>query len=190
MATDLLITLLACTGPAYLIVDGLDEMGEVEQRRLLTQLLRASELSREARLFISSRTEADLESILRKDATVLKIEQRNLECIQAFVKQWTQSWFVEREFWPDEQTEIELGLEPLASKSQGKLTFGSDLTSELTGAGMFLYAKVVLDNIKFLDSFGDISDELRAFPETLEDAYEYIFLEILLSVCLPRVQIW
>ncbi|KAI1420542.1 NACHT domain protein [Xylaria sp. FL1777] len=161
-ATDLLVTILACTGPAYLIIDGLDEIGEVERRRLLTQLLRTLKLSLDAKLFISSRAEADLVSILHKDATVLQIEQRNIECIQIFVKQWTQSWFVERQFWPDEQTEIELGLEPLASKSQG----------------MFLYAKVVLDSIRFLDNFGDIRDELHAFPETLEDAYGRILRRV------------
>ncbi|KAI0434477.1 NACHT domain protein [Xylaria sp. FL1042] len=154
-ATDLLVTMLACTGLAFLIVDGLDEMGEVERCRLVAQMLRISESSHEVRLFISSRAEADLVSMLRKDATNLHIEQRNHQCIQAFVRQWTKSWFMERGFWPEEQAEIELGLESLASKSQG----------------MFLYARVVLDSIKFLDSFCDIRDELHALPETLEDAY-------------------
>ncbi|KAI1355079.1 NACHT domain protein [Xylaria sp. FL0043] len=154
-ATDLLVTMLACTGPAYLVVDGLDEMDEVERCRLVTQMLRISASSHEVRLFISSRAEADLVSMLQKDATILQIERRNHQCIQAFVHQWTKSWFMERGFWPEEQSEIELGLESLASKSQG----------------MFLYARVVLDSIKFLDNFDDIRDELHAFPETLEDAY-------------------
>ncbi|KAI1273970.1 NACHT domain protein [Xylaria sp. FL0933] len=154
-ATDLLVNMLACTGPAYLVVDGLDEMDEVERCRLVAQMLRISASSHEVRLFISSRAEADLVSMLQKDATILQIERRNHQCIQAFVQQWTKSWFMERGFWPEEQSEIELGLESLASKSQG----------------MFLYARVVLDSIKFLDNFDDIRDELHAFPETLEDAY-------------------
>jgi hypothetical protein len=121
-ATELLVKILSCAGPAYLIIDGLDEVEEIERSRLLIQLLQIVKSSHEARLFISSRAEADLVSILCSDATVLRIEQRNFECIQTFVKQWTQSWFVEREFWPEEQTEIEVGLEPLALKSQGMIT--------------------------------------------------------------------
>jgi hypothetical protein len=35
---------------------------------------------------------------------------------------------------------------------------------------MFLYARVVLDSIKFLDNFGDIREELHVLPETLDDA--------------------
>ncbi|TGJ79599.1 hypothetical protein E0Z10_g9161 [Xylaria hypoxylon] len=161
-ATDLLVTILGCTGPAYLIIDGLDEMDEVERGRLLTKLVQTSKSPHEVRLFISSRAEADLVSILRSDATVIQIEQRNLQCIQTFISEWTQSWFLQRKFCPEEQTEIKLGLEPLAPKSRG----------------MFLYARVVLDSIKFLDSFGDIRDELQVFPETLDDAYGRILTRV------------
>ncbi|KAI0812103.1 NACHT domain protein [Xylaria sp. FL0064] len=154
-ATDLLVTMLSCTGPAYLVVDGLDEMDEMERSRLVNQMLRISASSHKVKLFINNQAEADLVSMLQKDMTTLQIERRNHQCIQAFVRQWTKSWFMERGFWPEEQSEIELGLESLASKSQG----------------MFLYARVVLDSIKFLDNFDDIRDELHAFPETLEDAY-------------------
>jgi hypothetical protein len=123
-ATELLTTVLACAGPAYLIVDGLDEMEEVERGRLLTRLLEIVKSSSEARLFISSRAEADLESILGDESIILRVEQRNLECIQTFVKHWTQSWFRERDFWPEERTEIEAGLVPLAVRSEGISLYG------------------------------------------------------------------
>ncbi|KAI1488247.1 NACHT domain protein [Biscogniauxia mediterranea] len=156
-ATELFTTVLACVGPVYLIVDGLDEIDEVERGRLLTQLLLILKSSHEVRLFISSRAEADLNSILSSDVTVLRVDQRNSECIQTFIKQWAWRWFVEREFLPEEQTEIEAGLTPLAAKSQG----------------MFLYARVVLNSIEFLDSFVDIREELHVLPETLNDALDY-----------------
>ncbi|KAK5631042.1 hypothetical protein RRF57_006757 [Xylaria bambusicola] len=113
------------------------------------------ESSSETRVFISSRAEADLMLKLCKDASILQIDNKNYQCIQTFIRKWTKSWFIECEFWPEEQTEIQQGLESLAPKSKG----------------MFLYARVVLDSIKFLDNFGDIRDELHALPETLDDAY-------------------
>lgn len=118
-AGDLLVAVLRCAGPTYLIVDGVDEMEETERGRLLAELLRILKLSPETRLFISSRAEADLLSILRNDATVITIEQKNFQCIRRYIRQWAQDWVVEREFWPAEQTEIKLGLEQLALKSQG-----------------------------------------------------------------------
>lgn len=36
--------------------------------------------------------------------------------------------------------------------------------------GMFLYARVVLESIRFLESFEDIRKELTALPESLDDA--------------------
>ncbi|KAI8630272.1 NACHT domain protein [Xylariaceae sp. FL1651] len=161
-AAELLCTVLACAGPSYMIVDGLDEMEQVERGRLLSQLLVILKSSHETSLFISSRAEADLTSILRKEATVIRVDQKNLECIQTFVKQWLQRWFIEREFWPEEQTEIEASLAPLAARSQG----------------MFLYARVVLSSIEFLDTYGNILEELHVLPETLDDAYDRVLKRI------------
>ncbi|KAI0442379.1 NACHT domain protein [Xylaria telfairii] len=169
-AADLLVTILSCTGPAYIIVDGLDEMKETERGRLLTQLMQISKSCNEARLFISSRAEADLVSILGSDATVMQIGQRNLQCIQTFVNRWAQSWVEERGFNPDERAEIELGLEPLAPKSQG----------------MFLYARVVLKFISDLDTFDDIQEQLHTLPESLYDAYGRILKRINSLDSIPR----
>ncbi|KAI5867325.1 NACHT domain protein [Durotheca rogersii] len=161
-AAALLTTVLSCTGPAYLIVDGLDEMDEEERGILLPQLLSIIKSSHEAKLFVSSRAEADLTSILRNEATAIRIDKRNSDCIQTFIQQWAQHWFIEREFWPEEQTQIKAGLAPLATKSKG----------------MFLYARVVLNGIQFLDNFVDIREELNALPETLDDAYSRILKRI------------
>jgi hypothetical protein len=118
-ASDLLVAVLRCAGPTYLIADGVDEMDETERVRFLAELLRVLRQSPETRLFISSRAEADLLSILRNDATVITIEQKNFQCIRQYVRRWARDWVVEREFLPEEQTEIEQGLEPLALKSKG-----------------------------------------------------------------------
>lgn len=36
--------------------------------------------------------------------------------------------------------------------------------------GMFLYAKVLLNSIEFLDDLGEIENEIGVLPETLDDA--------------------
>jgi hypothetical protein len=38
-AASLLETLLVCAGPTYIVVDGMDEIDEIERCRLLKQLL-------------------------------------------------------------------------------------------------------------------------------------------------------
>ncbi|KAF5620266.1 heterokaryon incompatibility protein het-E-1 [Fusarium sp. NRRL 52700] len=50
-----------------------------------------------------------------------------------------------------------------------------------TSQGMFLYAKVVLDNLAMMDSIQEFEDELEAdtFPEDLDQAYERIAQRIL-----------
>ena len=39
---------------------------------------------------------------------------------------------------------------------------------------MFLYAKVVLESIEFLDDLYEIGNELRALPQDLDDALVFV----------------
>ncbi|KAK8037815.1 Nacht domain protein [Apiospora marii] len=157
-----LSTILACAGPTYLILDGLDEMDRIERSLLLDQLILLLESSNETRLFISSRPEADLVAKLDKRATDLPINKHNTPGIQAFVHDSMRSWFARRGFWPEEKAEIEACLKPLASKAKG----------------MFLYASIVLSSVEDLDHIDDIRRELIVLPESLEDAYGRILQRI------------
>ncbi|KAK7906557.1 hypothetical protein PG985_016294, partial [Apiospora marii] len=160
--TNFLSTILACAGPTYLILDGLDEMERIERSLLLDQLILVLESSNETRLFISSRPEADLVAKLNKRATDLPINKQNTPGIEAFVHDSMRSWFARRGFWPEEKAEIGACLKPLASKAKG----------------MFLYASIVLSSVEDLDHIEDIRQELTVLPETLEDAYGRILQRI------------
>ncbi|KAI9664051.1 MAG: hypothetical protein M1821_007542 [Bathelium mastoideum] len=160
-ATRLLITLLACAGPVYMIIDGLDEIDELERGRLTKQLLCVTKSCGEVKVLVSSRPEADLKKVLDERATVIRVDHQNASGIQTFVTEHNKRWLQERGFLPEAQAEIESLLAPLAATSKG----------------MFLYAKIVLSNIEELD-VDEIRRELRVLPESLDDAYG-IFREFL-----------
>ncbi|KAL9096860.1 MAG: hypothetical protein Q9165_000824 [Trypethelium subeluteriae] len=160
-ATRLLTTLINCVGPVFLIIDGLDEVDELERGRFLKQLLCMSENCKDAKILVSSRPEADLEKMLDETATGLRVDHRNAQGIKAYVDGRTQSWFQERGFLPEAEMEIKNLLAPLPSNSKG----------------MFLYAKIVLSNIEDLE-VQEIRRELRALPESLDEAYGRILARV------------
>ncbi|RAK81216.1 NACHT domain protein [Aspergillus fijiensis CBS 313.89] len=162
VAVELLRDLLNCAGSAFLVVDGVDEIEELERGILLKQLLFLSEKCPETRVFISSRQESDIAAILEKISVSIRIDKRNEEGIQAFISQQLRQMFESREFPPDVQTQIRQSMEPLASKANG----------------MFLYAKVVLSSIELLDDLAEICEELSLLPEDLDSAYARILLRI------------
>ena len=127
MAIDLLARLLASAEPVYIVIDGLDEIDELERDKLLNQLLRLGETAKRTSLLISSRPEADITAILKTKAAIVRVDHRNSGSIQAFVTDSMQRWFTQRDFLPEAQAEIEGLLAPLASKSKGtpyRKTFG------------------------------------------------------------------
>ncbi|RAH81606.1 NACHT domain protein [Aspergillus japonicus CBS 114.51] len=162
VAVELLRDLLNCAGSAFLVVDGVDEIEELERGILLKQLLLLSEKCPETRIFISSRRESDIAASLEKIAESIRIDKRNEEGIQAFISQQLRQMFDSREFLPDVQTQIRQSMEPLASKANG----------------MFLYAKVVLSSIELLDDVAEICEALSLLPEDLDSAYARILLRI------------
>ncbi|KAF2191077.1 hypothetical protein K469DRAFT_746515 [Zopfia rhizophila CBS 207.26] len=161
VATSLLATLLACAGPAYIAIDGIDEIDEMERGRLLQQLLDLSKDCKGLKILVSSRPEADITTILKDNAVIIRVDNRNAGSIQAFVTRHTQTWFQDRGFLSETRAEIAGLLAPLASNSKG----------------MFLYAKIVLNSIEHLE-IGEIHNELEVLPETLDDAYARVLTRI------------
>ena len=117
-AKSLLRTLLSCIGHVYIVIDGVDEIEEIERLRLLTQLLDLSKDCDNAKVLISSRAEADINSTLKTHAQI-RVDNQNIESIEAFVSQKTQQWFGESEFSAEARAEIKSLLAPLASTSKG-----------------------------------------------------------------------
>jgi NACHT domain len=120
-AASLLKTLLACAGPTYILIDGLDEIGELERYGILKRLLDLSKTCQEAKILISSRAEADITDLL-KDQVSIRVDSQNRGSIQTFVNRRTEEWFRKCSFLPEAQIEIQGLLAPLASNANGMYT--------------------------------------------------------------------
>jgi hypothetical protein len=118
-AANLLKTLLVCAGPTYIVIDGMDEIDEIERCRLLKQLLDVCKTCQEVKVLITSRAEADIADLL-KDQVSIRVDRRNAGSIQTFVNQRTKEWFSKCNFLPEAQAEIQGKLAPLASNAKGK----------------------------------------------------------------------
>ena len=127
---NLLKTLLDCAGPVYIIIDGVDEMDQIERGILLRQLLDISNGSKETKIFFSCREEADISRILTSKTFQIRVDHRNSGSIQCFVTNETHHWFESREFLPGEVAEIERLLAPVAANAKGT---GSEMYSALFG---------------------------------------------------------
>lgn len=123
VAVDTLKTVLECAGPAFLIIDGLDEIEEIERGVLLKQLLRLSHECHETRIFVSSRREEDITAILEARSEMIRVDGRNEESIQVFVDYQLKQIFQSSRFPPQIQDEIQRSLAPLASKAKGRRCF-------------------------------------------------------------------
>ena len=123
----LLATLLGTAGSVFIVIDGLDEIDEIERTRLLRGLLELSNTCHEAKFLVSSRIEDDIHKVLHDKAVEVRIDSRNAGSIQAFVEHRAQDWFMSREFLPEDRTEIMGLLAPLSSKANGMYcTFSLD----------------------------------------------------------------
>ncbi|KEY74072.1 hypothetical protein S7711_02661 [Stachybotrys chartarum IBT 7711] len=118
VAAGLLQTILSCAGRIYLIVDGLDEMEEIERRRLLSQIADISKACQETRILISSRAEDDIARILNPVSPAIRVDGRNAGSIQAYINNWAREWFLVCDFLPRDKAEILGLLAPLSSKTK------------------------------------------------------------------------
>nr|KAK5442811.1 hypothetical protein LTR18_005488 [Exophiala xenobiotica] len=161
VAMELLKSLVCYAAPVYVVIDGLDEIQELERCKFLRQILSLSEACEEVRILISSRDEVDIKQLLKDHATI-RVNLRNAGSIQNFVNQRAREWFSERNFYPEVRSEIEGLLAPLASHAKG----------------LFLYTKVVLSSVRYMQTTDEINKYLRALPEDLKDAYARILSRI------------
>ncbi|RYP65442.1 hypothetical protein DL771_008314 [Monosporascus sp. 5C6A] len=160
-ATALLSKLLTCSGPVHIVIDGVDEIKEMERFRLLCEVLKISENCDEARVLISSRSEADIEKILNMTISI-RVDTRNTDSIQTFTTRRCNDWLGTCSFDPADKSEIMGLLDPIAIQAKG----------------MFLYAQLILKSLEFLHTVDEIRDELRVLPDDLDDAYGRIFSRI------------
>jgi hypothetical protein len=142
-------TVLTSIGPAFIVLDGLDEIEEVAWKDLLSTIADIQKNCAETKVLISSREVRGITLTLEKHAVIFRVDKNNLEDIRAFVRAESHDLILEVESCGASKqvcTEIRAAMEFIAEKSEGihpfpTVSLGSLLT--LFG-GMFLYAKLVL----------------------------------------------
>ncbi|PNP80169.1 hypothetical protein FNYG_06492 [Fusarium nygamai] len=150
--------LLQAAGSTYITIDGLDEIDDCTQQVLLHLLLDELKSLPHVKLLISSRRVDRIERILKPVAMMLPIDQKNSGCIESYVSHRGGDWLDNSFFDSDARSEVRQLLSPLASKADG----------------MFLYARIVLEDVEMLQDLDSIRDQLSALPEGLDEAYERI----------------
>ncbi|SPO07346.1 uncharacterized protein DNG_10040 [Cephalotrichum gorgonifer] len=160
VATQLKI-LLGTTGPTYIVLDGLDEMDKVERGFLLQHLLDTHDCP-DTRILVSSRSEDDITNFLKTTAVAIRVDKRNGGSILSYIDQRTQDWMKEKGFKSKPRQQIRQLLTPLAANANG----------------MFLYARIVMDNAQLFTDLDEIKRELEVLPVDLNDAYHRIFKRI------------
>ncbi|KAH7150359.1 hypothetical protein B0J13DRAFT_549979 [Dactylonectria estremocensis] len=158
----LLKTFLVTSGSIYIIVDGLDEIEECERQIFLHRLNELSKECGDLRLLISSRSEDDISRKLQDKATSIRVDDMNSGSIQTYVDRRCQDWMASRHFNPDTKGELLEFISPLSANANG----------------MFLYARIILDNLEQMSSIEEIRRELKALPNDLAGAYHRIFSRI------------
>lgn len=118
-AAELLKAILECASSSYIIVDGLDEIDSTERLALTNKLVRLRIECNEVKILFSSRSEADIASVLKGKNTDIETHYFNTGSIQSYDSFRKESWFQEREFWPEMRIELESLLAPLATNVKG-----------------------------------------------------------------------
>jgi hypothetical protein len=178
--SKLLKTLLDSAGPTYIIIDGLDEMQDVERRILLEHLLNLKDCPK-TKILLCSRPEDDIAKILESRATGISIEKQNSGSIQSYVNQRVRNWIRDGGFDQEGEKQIRLLLAPLAANAKGNLIpppiiqalIRSNNTHRFANRmnqGMFLYARIILDSAEQFTEPEEIERELKVLPQDLNEA--------------------
>lgn len=116
---SLLLNLLQAVDVTYIVLDGLDEIDQVERQFVLKDLLKINRDSANTRLLLSSRMEPDIARLLPANVEKERVDDRNIDDIQAYVQSRTNEWLMSSPFDMETCSEIRKLLVPLLQKSGG-----------------------------------------------------------------------
>ncbi|KAH6964634.1 hypothetical protein DER45DRAFT_610955 [Fusarium avenaceum] len=165
VATTLFQNIIQSAGVVRIIIDGLDEIEPAQRSRLIRELVRLSGECEECHILVTSRAESDICGALNGKTVDIQVDKNNAGSIQVFINQIMGKWFKERGFVPEVQDQLQAWAAPLAFRAKG----------------MFLYVKVILRIIYYINDIGDIQNQLEHLPSSLEDAYGRVIQQIYTS---------
>lgn len=171
---NLLLDVLKSLGPTYIILDGIDELDEISWKNLLSTVLQLQEACPETKLLISSREERDIALKLKRKSVSIRIDHKNHDDIDAFVRLQGED-IVEklRDYGADDDYCLKTrgALKVIVNKAKGKFKMIKRMAYNANNtAGMFLYARLVLEMVNDQGTLSDIERELENLPEGLDEA--------------------
>lgn len=168
---ELLETLLRESPTTYFVVDGMDEVADVERSFLLKSLMRL-QMSPNLKLLISSRAEYDITLFLESQCERIKVHESNAQDISDYVDHRINNWLSGLEAGLEFISELRRLTKNIAPKSKGRLYTIRVLCLLLTNnsKGMFLYARLVCDGLDRLSDLDDIKEEVTNLPDGLSEA--------------------
>ena len=114
---DLLNDLSREMPTTYVIVDGVDEVADVERSFLLKSLMRLENL----KLLISSRAEYEITLFLASQCETIKVHESNAQDISEYVDYRANNWLSGLEADPEIISELRRHTKDIALKSKGRL---------------------------------------------------------------------
>ena len=173
LCNDILKSLTAIHEKLFIGIDGLDECDGSERRRVLDLIhgiLNSSSEKRNVRIFLTSRKEKDIgESI--SSAIRLEIKSHHLEQdIKHYVQERVSELGKKFGLAMDEKERIS---EDVAKRSAGRWDMTTLLlTVDICYPGMFLLARLIMDNLIDQDFPDELAEELRSevLPKGIDEA--------------------
>ncbi len=117
---DLLEAMLKDSPTTYFIVDGLDEVADVERNFLLKSLMKLQK-SQNLKLIISSRAEYDIAHFLGSQCERIQVHEGNAHDISKYVEYRTDDWLSRLDADLDYISEIQHLAKKIAPQSKGRL---------------------------------------------------------------------
>ncbi|KIW15876.1 hypothetical protein PV08_05926 [Exophiala spinifera] len=174
---DLFCSVIEVSGPAYIIIDGLDEIEEGRRKSLLKTLIEVVDLCGNIKLLISSRKEHDILQTFCARAVSLVINERNSKDIERYMEQQGEEWTDELRRYGADETECN----ELRNELQ-KVVIKAD--------GMFLYAKLVVSIAKSQVDLEGIRYELTNLPDGLDQVYGRVLSRIQKNSYASKILQW
>ncbi|KAH0544732.1 hypothetical protein FGG08_001099 [Glutinoglossum americanum] len=141
----------------YLFLDGVDELDDQDRKKLMKILLRLSTDS-SLKLLISCRPVADMEDLLSSCPQIV-VNQNNEHDIETYIMSEQPALM---DLFPIGGAEVEKILRPILLRAEG----------------MFLFARLVIYNLKDQTSIAELREAAINLPHGLGEAYERILTRI------------
>lgn len=164
---DMLKTLPA----TYITLDGLDEIPVLHCIELVNVMLELHDTHDNLHVLFSSRAENDITRRLDCKVQPVHVHHRNSQDIQAYVEKRSMDWLSGLEVDPDDAKDIRTLMENIGKQSKGtEITHHEFKIYAERTTGMFMYARLVCDNLELQSDLDSIKAEASNLPAGLNEA--------------------